>query len=91
MVPNGRNANRGINTLSQKDSKHSIGELFSRMQVCRPHEAVMSRQVMFRVIAGHISYVWLPVNEELAAAGAVADPVEARVDGFGALLFDGVI
>ena len=51
----------------------------------------MSRRVMFCVIVGHIGYAWLPVDEELAAAGAVADPVEAHVYGFGALLFDGII
>ena len=46
---------------------------------------------MFCVIVGQIGYAWLPVEEELAAAGAVADLVEAYVDGFGELLFDGVI
>ena len=51
----------------------------------------MSRRVMFCVIVGQIGYAWLPVDEELAVAGAVADPVEAHVDGFGELLFDGVI
>ena len=51
----------------------------------------MSRRVMFCVIVIKISYAWLPVDKELAAAGAVADPVEAHVDGLGALLFDGVI
>ena len=46
---------------------------------------------MFCVIIFQIGYAWLPVDEELAAAGAVADPVEPHVNGFGALLFDGVI
>jgi hypothetical protein len=31
------------------------------------------------------------VDDELALAYAVADPVEAHVNGFGALLVDGVI
>jgi hypothetical protein len=31
------------------------------------------------------------VDEELALADAVADPIEANVDGFGAPLFDGII
>ena len=51
----------------------------------------MSRQVMSCVIVGQIGYSRLPVDKELAAAGAGADPVEAHVDGFGALLFDGII
>ena len=61
------------------------------MEVCRPHEAVKSRRVMFCVIVVHIGYAWFPVDKELAAAGALVDPAEAHVDGFGALLFDGVI
>ena len=51
----------------------------------------MSRRVMLCVIVGNIGYAGLPVDEELAAAGTVADPVETYVNGFGALLFDGVI
>ena len=51
----------------------------------------MSSRVMFFVIVGKFGYSWLPVDEELAAAGTVADPVETYVDGFGALLFDGFI
>ena len=51
----------------------------------------MSRRVVFFVIVGQIGYAWLPVDEEMAAACVVVDPVEMHVDGFGALLFDGVI
>ena len=51
----------------------------------------MHRRVMFCLIVGQIGYSWLSVEEELAAAGTVADPVEVHVNGFGALLFDGVI
>ena len=46
---------------------------------------------MFCVIVGQIGYSGLPLEEELDAAGAVADPVEAHINGFEALLFDGVI
>ena len=89
-TPNGRSMDRGINKPLQKESNHSIGELFS-LQVCIQNEAVMSKRVMFCVIVGQIGYAWLPVDEELATAGAVADPVETHVDGFGALMFDGVV
>ena len=51
----------------------------------------MSRRVMLCVIFGKIDYAWLPVDEELAAAGTVTDPVEIHVGGFGTLLFDDVI
>ena len=43
----------------------------------------MSRRVMFCVIICQIGYAWLTVDEELAAAGAVTDPLEAHVNGFG--------
>ena len=46
---------------------------------------------MFYVVVGHIVYSRLPVDKELSAAGAVADPVEAHFDGFVAVLFDAVI
>ena len=90
-MPNGRNTYKGINTPSQKDVNHSIGELFSQMQVCSLHEAGMSRRVVFCMIVVQIGYAWFPVDEELAASGAVVGPVEAHVDGFGALLLDGFI
>ena len=61
------------------------------MQVFRPHYAVMGMRVMFCVIVGKIGYAWFSLDEKLAAAGTVTDPVETLVDGFGALLFDGVI
>ena len=62
-TPNGQSTAGGVNTPLQKESNHSIGELFGRMQVCRPHEAVMSSRVMFCVIVGKIGYAWLPVDE----------------------------
>ena len=40
----------------------------------------MSRRVMLYVIVGNIDYSWLSVDEELAAAGTVADPVETHVE-----------
>ena len=63
MIPNRRSTDGRINTPSQKESNHSIGNFFSWMKVCRQHEAVMSRQVMFCVIVGKIGYAWLPVDE----------------------------
>ena len=82
MMPNRQSTGRGINTPSQKESNYSIGKLFSRMKLCRAHEAVMIRQVMFCVIVGNIGYAWFPVDKELAAAGRVADPAEMHVNGF---------
>ena len=82
MMPDGQSTGGRINTPLQKESNNSIGELFGRIQVCRPHEAVVIRQIMFCVIVGHIGYAWLPVYEGMAAYGAVADPVETHVNGF---------
>ena len=90
-TPNGRSTDRGINTPSQKEINHSIGKLLSQMQVSRPHEVVMSRQVMLCVISSKIGYAGLPVDKELATSGTVVDPVETNIYGFGALLFDGII
>ena len=46
---------------------------------------------MLCVIVGKIGYACLPEDKELDAAVKVADPVEMHVNGFGELLFDGVI
>ena len=91
MMLTGRSTDGGINTTSQKEINHSIGKLFSWMQVYRPYGEVMSRRVIFCVIVDQTGYAWLPLDKELSAAGEVADPVDAQVDGFGALMFDGVI
>ena len=47
--------------------------------------------MLFCAIVGNIVYAWLLVDKELAAAGVVADSLEAHVSGFGALLFYGFI
>ena len=82
MMPNRRSTDREINTPLQKERNHIIGMSFGRMQGCRLHDAGISRQVMFCVIVIQIGYSWLPVDAELAAAGAVVDKVEVHVGGF---------
>ena len=47
--------------------------------------------MVFREVVGQVGGSAFPVDDELALADAVADPVEAQVNGFGALLLDGVI
>jgi hypothetical protein len=47
--------------------------------------------MVFREVVGHVGRAAFPVDDELALADADADPVEAHVNGFGALLSDGVI
>jgi hypothetical protein len=47
--------------------------------------------MVFREVVGPVGRAAFPVDDELALADAVTDPVEAQVNGFGALLSDGVI
>ena len=82
---------KGVNAPLHNEINHSIVELFIQIQLCRPHEAVMSRRVVFCVIVVKVGYAWLPVYKELVAAGTAVDPVELHVGGFGALLFYGVV
>ena len=46
--------------------------------------------MVFGEIIGSIGFTFAPKNLELTLADAISDPVESHVDGFGALLFDGV-
>jgi hypothetical protein len=46
---------------------------------------------MFAEVVGFVATTFCPVNVKLALADAVADPVEAHVNGLGAFLFDGVV
>jgi hypothetical protein len=48
-------------------------------------------KMVFHEVVSEVGGATLPVDDELALAYAVADPVEAHVNGFGALLVDGVI
>lgn len=46
---------------------------------------------MFGKIIGFVQGAGFPINMELALADAVANPVEAHINGFGAFLFDSVV
>ena len=58
------------------------------MQLGRAHKAVMGRRVVLGGLVTEISVAGFPRNEKLALLGAVLDPIEAHVDGFGYFLFD---
>jgi len=62
-----------------------------REKIAGAHEPVMRRGMMFGEVIGKIVFALGPVDEELALADAIADPVKAHVDGFGPALFDGVV
>ena len=53
------------------------------MQVGRSHNTVMDRKVLLGEVVTEVSASGFPINEKLALPGAVLDPVEAHVDGFG--------
>ena len=57
------------------------------MQVGRAHKAVMSRIVVLVEVVTKVSTAGFPINEKMALLGAVLDPIEAHVDGFGSFLF----
>ena len=47
--------------------------------------------MVFGEVVGFVECASAPIDDELALADAVTDPVEAHVDGFGSALFYGVI
>ena len=61
------------------------------MQVLGAHEAMMVMGMMFREIIRKVVSALAPVDDELALADAVLDPVEFHIDAFGAALLDGVV
>ena len=46
---------------------------------------------MLGVVVAKVSDAWLPVDEELALACAIAYPIKAHVDRFRSFLFDGFV
>ena len=55
------------------------------------HEAVVRWTVMLGEVVGQVVASSSPVDDELALADMIFDPVESHVDGFGAALFDRVV
>ena len=53
------------------------------MQVGRSHNTVMGRRVVLCELVTKVSAADFPINEKLALPGAVLDPIEAHIDGFG--------
>ena len=72
-----------IDTPSQNVGNYCIGQLSSWVQVGRSHNTVMDRKLLLGEVVTEVSASGFPINEKLALPGAVLDPVEAHVDGFG--------
>ena len=75
-----------IDTPSQNVGNYCIGQLGSWVQVGRSHNTVMRRRVVLGEIVTEVSAAGFPINEKLALPGAVLDPIEAHIDGFGYFL-----
>ena len=65
---------------------YCIGQLSSWVQVGRSHSKVMGRRVVLGEIVTKVSVAGFPINEKLALPGAVLDPIEAHINGFGYFL-----
>ena len=53
------------------------------MKVGRSHNAVMGRRLVLGEVVTDVSASGFPINEKLALPGAVLDPIEAHINGFG--------
>ena len=62
-----------------------------QMEICWAHCLMMGGRMVFGEVIGMIGAAGTPKNVELALADPVADPIKMHVDGFGPLLFHGVI
>ena len=54
--------------------------MFYEMQVSRTYELLTRSQMVFGMVITKISTNWLPLDEKLALAGTIADPVETHID-----------
>ena len=80
-----------IDTPSQNVGNYCIGQLNSWVQVGRSHDTVMGRRVVLGEIVTKVSAAGFPINEKLTLPGAVLDPIEAHIYGFGYFLLYGAI
>ncbi len=55
------------------------------------HPVVMAGRMVLCVVVAEVVDAWVPVDEELAEADAILNPVEAHVNGLAALLLDRVV
>ena len=55
------------------------------------HNTAMGRRVVLGKIFTEVSAAGFPINEKLAFPGAVLDPIEAHINGFGYFLLYGAI
>ena len=61
------------------------------MEIYGPDGPVVGHRVVLGPVVGMVFRSLAPMDTELALSDAIADPVEAHVDGFGLALFDAII
>ena len=91
LTPSPWDSGRRIDTPSHNVVNCCIGQLSSWVQVGRSHDTVMGRRVGLGEIFTEVSADRFPINEKLTLLGAVLDPIEAHIDGFGYFLLYGAI
>ena len=47
--------------------------------------------MVFGVVVGKVGSAGHPVDEELSLSDSILDPIKAHINGFGSLLFDGLV
>ena len=80
-----------IDTPSQYVGNYCFVQLSSWVQVGRSHDTVMGRRVVLGEIVTKVSAAGFPINEKLTLPGAVLDPIELHIDGFGSFFLYGAI
>ena len=76
-----------IDIPSQNVGNYYIGQLSIWVQVGRLYNTVMGRRVVLGEILTKVSAAMFPINKKLALPGAVLDPIEGHIDGFGYFCF----
>ena len=80
-----------IDTPLQNVGNYCIGQLSSWVQVGRSHDTMMGRSVVLGEMCIKLIAARFPINEKLTLPGAVMDPIEAHINGFGYFLFYGSV
>ena len=91
LTPSPWDSGSRIDTPLKNVGNYCIGQLSSWVQLGRSHDTVMGRRVGLGKIVTEFSAAGFPINEKLTLPGAVLDPIEAHIDGFGSFLLYGAI
>ena len=81
----------GLNTPSQKKVNGIVRQTFCVVEKVGSHKAVMGGGMVFGKVISKIIHARSPVDQELALAGPVLDPIKAHVDCLGSFLFESFI